>query len=174
MEGGVIVPQSCACASVVSVTSAKLQIYLSGFLSKVACCTDLWGFRWFWGTLLLSPPHTSHNLHQGRECYPQFNKQLTHNVHISKDSDVTMCKMRARAHAHTHALCRLLLLVESFTCLHFRIVYLLTFYSKTGVKENCYVSRQTDGLEFCQRGFVVTLNNAGRGVRYIPGPCEVH
>ena len=46
--------------------------------------------------------HNTHSVHQDRESYLQFNKQLTHNVHINKGLNITMCKVYSHTHTHTH------------------------------------------------------------------------
>ena len=43
----------------------------------------------------------SHNVHRDKECYPQFNNQLTHKVHTKKGLNMTTRKMHT--HSHTHA-----------------------------------------------------------------------
>ena len=51
--------------------------------------------------------NVTHSEHRDGECYPQFNKQLTHSVDNNKGSSISMYKMppshtHTRTHTHTH------------------------------------------------------------------------
>ena len=51
---------------------------------------------------LLNNNNITHNVYHDRECYLQFNKQLTHNADINNGSGITLCKMHTHTHTHTH------------------------------------------------------------------------